>query len=180
MIATLTQFKLYLGITTADTDALLQLFLDWANKMVETFLGREIAAQDYTPIVDWNWQLFLVVWWYPINTISKIERNTGDVETPVWEELDKTSYSFNTKIGRINFFSPLLRWFQNYKLTYNGWYSTIPADLVLAVCKLWSKSYNTRNSDWVSAESVAGDSISFDVSQIPNDILAILSNYRDA
>jgi hypothetical protein len=51
--------------------------------------------------------------------------------------------------------------------------------LKLATLKIASKYYNTRLSDGVTQESVAGDSIAFDVSQIPNDILAVLSNYRE-
>jgi hypothetical protein len=179
MIATLAQLKLYLWISNTDSDTLLTLFLNGANQIIATYIGRNIEAADYETIVDWNWQLFFMVDGYPINSIDAISINTWTIEVPVWEALDANSYSFNSNVWKINFLSPVIRWFQNYKIEYNGWYTAIPADLTLASCKMASKYYNSRNSDWVASESVAGDSISFDVSQIPNDILVILSNYRN-
>lgn len=179
MIATLAQLKVYLWISTSDKDTILQLFLDGANAMVNTFLWRTIESASYTDIIDGNGQLFLVLPNYPVSTFTSVSINTWTIQSPVREALDKNSYSVNSKTWKINFLLPLNRWFQNYKLIYTAWYTSVPADLVLAVCKLANKYYSTKSADWIKSESVAGDSISFDVSEIPNDILAVLSNYRN-
>ena len=179
MIANITQLKQYLWITSTDCDMVLKLFLDSANKIVETYIGRTVEKTDYDDIIDGNGQLFWVVPQYPVVSLEKIESNIGTTETPEWIEIPKTSYSLNAKIGKINFMWPMCRWFQNYKITYTAWYDQIPSDLVMASLKLASKYYQTRNSDWISSESNAWDSISFDESQIPNDVLIILSSYRN-
>lgn len=179
MIATLVQLKLYLWITSSDKDALLQLFLDWANQIIETYLWRTISSDNYTEIRDWDGQLFLMLKNIPVTTMTSVHINTWTISTPVRELIPATDYSVDTEEWRINFFVPLCRGFKNYKIMYTAWYSTIPADLVLASCKMASKYYNSRSSDWISSESVAWDSITFDISQVPNDILVVLSNYRD-
>lgn len=179
MIATLDQLKLYLWISWSTQDSLLTLFLNWANDIVETYIGRKIEDADYTQIIDGNGQLFYVVENYPINTITSVSRNIWTIASPIREVIDSNSYSFIAKTGVVNFLSPLNRGFKNYKIIYNAWYATIPNDLIIAVCKLAGKYFNTRTSDWVSSESVIGDSISYDTAEIPNDILVILSNYRN-
>ena len=181
MIATLAEFKLYLWIVSDDTskDTLLTLFLDWANQLVETYISRTIKAQDYEEIIDGNGQYFLLLENTPVNSVSKISMNIGTAESQVWQEISKEDYSTKFNVGKVSFFRPLARGFKNYKIEYNAWYTTIPSDLKLAVLKLASKYYKTKDSDWITSESVAGDSISYDASQIPSDILSILSIYRD-
>lgn len=179
MIATLEQFKQYLGITDDNKDALLQLILDGVNDLVLSYIGRTIEADDYEEIIDGNGQLFFVVENYPINEIMAISKNNWTIATPVWELLDESTYTADGKSGTINFLFNLSRGFKNYKIEYNGGYETTPAWLVLAVLKMASKYWNTRTSDGIKSESVAGDSISFDTTQIPNDILVVLETYRN-
>lgn len=179
MIATLEQFKQYLWITDDDKDTLLQLILDGVNDLVLSYIGRVIEADDYTEIIDGNGQLFFVVENYPINTIDSISKNTWTITTPVWEALDSNSYSIDSKSWTVNLLFNLSRGFKNYQVVYNGGYTEIPAWLVLAVLKMASKYWNSRTSDGIKSESVAWDSISFDTTQIPNDILVVLETYRN-
>lgn len=178
MIATLTQLKSYLNITWTEQDTILTLLLNAANQMIETYLWRTIEADDYVEFVDWNGQKKILLLNYPVNTLTKIEYNIWELDNPVRQEINPTSYKLSPKDWRIFLTFLLRRWFQNYKIAYNWWYTDIPADLVLASLKLASKYYNTKTSDWISGESVNWDSLSFDVSQIPNDILIILNNYK--
>lgn len=174
MIATLEQLKAYLGITGTSQDVILNILLNASNQMIETYIGRKIPADDYIEIINWNAQNEIVLKNYPVNTLTSIE-------VWWWDDFEEISKWFvlEEKIWRIFFSHPIQRGFQNYKITYNGGYTEIPADLTLASLKLASKYYNTRTSDWIKWESVNWDSLSFDVSEIPNDILVILNNYRD-
>jgi len=179
MIATLAQFKQYLGITGTSQDTILQLLIDSSNSMINSYIGRIIEADDYIEYVNGNAQREILLQNYPVNTLTSIEKNIWDLETPVWEIVEPTWYKLSPKEWKIFLVYPLTRGFQNYKITYNAWYDPVPAELTLASLKIASKYYNTRTSDGVASESVNGDSISFETTEIPSDVLVILNNYRD-
>jgi hypothetical protein len=171
MIASLEQFKKYLWITWNAEDDILQILIDASNQMIITYIWRNIEAEDYIEKFNWNNQREYLVKNYPINTVDYIKLNN--------EVINQKDYVIESNIWRIFLNSILIRWFQNYEIKYNWWYEIIPADLVLASLKLASKYYNTKTSDWVSGETVNGDRIDFDISEIPNDILIILNNYKN-
>lgn len=179
MIINLSELKNYLNITTTDNDWILNILLDCANDYVVWFLGRSLNASEYTEYQNGDGQRDFILSNYPVNTLTGIYRNIGDNETEDWEEVDPTKYKLEAKTGKIflNFYKA--RGFQNYKIVYNAGYETIPGDLKLATLKIAGGYYNKRNTDWISSESVAGDSISFNVNDIGGDVLNILNNYRD-
>lgn len=179
MLATLDEFKSYLKISWTDQDVLLTIFLEWANQMILTYIGRKIESTDYTDFINWNAQQELLLPNYPVSSLTKISRNIWTLETPDWQEVSKINYMLEWSIWKIFFVSPLIRWFQNYKIEYNAWFEVIPADLKLACLKFASKYFNMSSTDWIKWESVNWDRLDFDVSEIPSDILVILNNYRN-
>ena len=179
MIATLAQFKNYLWITGTTEDVILQLLIDSSNQMIETYIWRNIEQDDYIEFIDWNAQKEILLENYPVNTLDSIEINTWTLADPVRATIQPTSYKLSPKDWKIFLLFLLERWFQNYKITYNAWYDPIPADLVLASLKLASKYYNTKEADWIKGETNNWDRIDFDISEIPNEILAILNNYQE-
>jgi hypothetical protein len=75
MIATLAQFKQYLGITGTSQDTILQLLIDSSNSMINSYIGRIIEADDYIEYVDGNAQREILLQNYPVNTLTSIEKN---------------------------------------------------------------------------------------------------------
>ena len=179
MIITLSEFKAYLWITDSSQDTLLDILLNSANDFVESYIGRQIAEATYTEYKDGDGQRIILLDNYPVNTITSFQVNKGTIETPDFEEIDANSYKLSPKIWQLFLTFYKRRGFQNYKIDYNAWYDPIPWDLKLATLKLAAWYYNKRTSDWVKSESVAGDSIGFDTTEISNDVLVILNNYRD-
>ena len=179
MLATLNQLKTYLWISWNWQDSMLNIFLKWADQIIKTYLWRDIEEKEYVEVKDGNAQRFFVLNQYPIIEIKAVYYNSWTGEEPNWEEVNKGSLEVSPLIWKLYFRSPIIRWFQNYKIEYTAWYSEIPADLTLATIKMASRYYNNSTSDWVKSETVNGDSISFDSSEIPSDIMVVLSNYRD-
>ena len=179
MIATLSELKTYLWITDSSQDTLLNIFLSWADQFIKTYTWRDIEATSYTEYEDWDAQNEILLSNYPVNTLTSISRNTWSLDIPIWTLVETSIYKLSSKIWKVFFSCPIYRWFQNYKIIYNAWYTTIPWDLKLACLKLASTSYNTRVADWIKSESVNQDRLDYDVSEIPNDILVILNAYRD-
>lgn len=179
MIVNLTEFKSYLWITDTSQDTLLNILLDSANDFVESYIGRELTAQAYTQYQDWNWQREIILDNYPVNSITSFKLNEWTLDVPDYQPVDASTYKLSPKVWTIllNFY--MRRWFQNYEIVYNAWYTTMPWDLKLATLKLAAWYYNKRTSDWIKSETVAWDSIWFDTTEISNDVLIILNNYRN-
>lgn len=179
MLATLSDTKTYLWVTWTDQDALLTLLLEGASAKINSYVGRTLEASDYTEYKDGNWQLSFVLDNYPVNTITSVELNTWDFETATREAVSGTNYHIDTENGEVNFLERLNRGFGNYKVTYNGWYETIPSDIQMACMDLVGYKLNTRSSGWIKSESVAGDSISYWLEMWESTILSSLNHYRD-
>ena len=176
MIATLAEFKSYLWITDSSQDTVLQLIIDWANKTIVNYIGRNIESDDYIEYIDWNAQNSILLENYPVSGLTKIENNTWTLDNPVWEEVESSSYKLSPNDWRIFLLFNLIRGFQNYKITYTAWYTTIPADLKLATLKLASNTYNTQ--DGIKSESVNWDRLEF-ITSMSNDVISILNSYKD-
>lgn len=179
MIATLSELKSYLGITGSSEDTLLGLLLDSANDFVLGYICREIESATFTEYFDGDWQTEILLKNYPVTSITSFEYNSGTLNTPVWTTVDPTLYKNSPNTGKIFLSFYKIRGFQNYKVVYVAGYTTIPWDIKLATLKIASGYYNTRSSDGIKSEGVAGDSIVFDTSEIASDVLVILNNYRD-
>lgn len=178
-LVSLSNFKSYIGVSGSDSDDVLNIILDWASSMVESYIGRTLASATYTYLHNWDGQVRIVLEQYPVSSITSVDYNTGTIETPVWETVDENKYSLDTEEWQINFTMPLNRWFNNYKVVYVAGYDTIPNDIQLAVMKLWARYWNTRSSDGISSETVNADTLAYDTSMIPNDILVVLDSYKD-
>lgn len=176
---TLAELKTYLGISWTDQDDLLQIFVDSANDWVKSYLGKNIKADDYVDIKNGDWQRYILLDNYPVNSITSFEYNGWTLDVADWVELDKSRYELDPDVGKIFLTFYKHRWFQNYRISYNAWYTSIPSDLKLATLKIASRYFNNINSDGIQREKVAGDSITFESENISNDVLAILNNYKD-
>lgn len=178
MLATLDTFKTYLWISWSSEDALLTILLDGATSIINWYVGKTIEAASYTEIFSGNGQLSYILREYPVNSVTSFQINTWDTETAVREDVEATEYSIDTIEWVIRLYTPLVRWLSNYKVVYNAWYSTVPNDLQIACMQIASNMYNTRNSNWLKSESVAGDSISYDTN-IQDSTFIILDRYKD-
>lgn len=153
--------------------------LDSANDFVISYIGREIESASYTEFFDGDGQREILMKNYPVTTLTSFEENTGTLQTPVWTPKDATTYKLSPNIAKLFLTFYKTRGFQNFKVVYTAGYATIPGDIKLATLKLAAGYYNTSKSDGVKREAVAGDSIEYDTSEIPSDVLVILNNYRD-
>ena len=178
MIITLSELKDYLWITDSSQDTILEIFVDSANKYITNYIWRNITAQDYTEYKDWDGQRIILLDNYPVNKITSFKVNYWTIDTPDWVDVDANEYQLVPEEGKIFLTFNKRRGFQNYEIEYNAWYDPIPWDLKLAWLKIAWSYYNTKDTDWVKSESVAGDSITFWAKETDN-ILNILNLYKD-
>jgi len=179
MLANLAELKSYLWITDSDEDTLLTALLWQADAFIKSYTGRDLEANDYADeLYSWKAEREFLLKQFPVNSLTSFKYNTGTLWTPVWEAFDEDSYRLDEETWRIYLAFNLVRGFQNIQVNYNAWFETVPADLNLAEIRLAAYYFNTRNADWIVSESVDGASVRYDVKKTPDDILAILENYK--
>lgn len=181
MLATLSELKSYLGITDNSQDTLLTIFLNSAIGTVEASTGRslELDATDRTEILDGKGHaLFLSK--YPVSTFMKLENNTGTANVPAWADVSLDGYFVEKPTGIVDV-SPSFRGFGEYRATYRGGYaigSNEHSELKLCVLRIASARYLRKGSDNVRSESVNGDSLTYEASDVSQETETILNRYR--
>lgn len=178
-MATVGNFKTYLWITDSSQDLLLTLLLNWASDYIESICWRTFKSAEFTEYKDGAWQTDIVLKNRPVTTMTSASYNTWTYKTPVRTAIPPTAYNTDLQAWIVMFVSSLPRGFQNLQFVYTAWYTIIPVDIQLACMKIAGAYYNQSKANWITAESVAGDSISYDTVWIPNDVITILSKYSN-
>lgn len=111
-----------------------------ASDFVEEQCNRKFEETSYVEEVSGIGESNIYVDNYPIQSLSKIEHWDGTD----WDEVDSDTYRFESGTGRIHLDTGVFEdGFENYRVTYDGGFSTIPfalEDLVLEIAALmWNK-----------------------------------------
>ena len=179
MLATLNEVKTQLWITWTDQDTLITQLLWQADGFIKKYTQRVLEAISLTEYYNWEWQNILLLKEYPVNTLTSFQKNTWTFGNPVYENFDIDSYTLLWEAWEIYLKCWLIKWVQNIKVVYNAWFTTIPKDLNWACIQLVWYYLNTKNSQWVSSESVDGASISYNnAPTIPSEIIQTLELYK--
>lgn len=137
---TLEEYKRYLKIQNITYDEELQNIINAVETKVEQFLNRNLLAQNYVEYYDGSGSELLILRNIPVNSITKIEYYEGRVNNvDVWTEWTQDNqYSRllipKEKHGIILEGGIFIKGIQNFRITYNAGYTTLPYDINLA-CK---------------------------------------------
>jgi hypothetical protein len=155
---TLDLLKTYLWITDCNQDTLLALFVNSANGKIKSMIGYDPTAQWYVKKIDGNAQHTIITKERPLNSVAYLRELDWWVYVAVdWEFYFKPS-------GVIHLEFLLLRWLENYEISYNAGYAEDSIEM-WEIQMIWlqyaSMMYNSKWSNGVKSESVSGDSITW-------------------
>lgn len=178
MLITLEDAKAMLGITSSENDSLIESLIEEAQIVVETYIWRAIESGEITDILDGSGEQIINLPNFPVSTLTSIEYNSGTLSSPSWTSFDADGYSLKGSTGQIRFTNPIPKGFSNIKVVYEAGYAEgeVPWDIILALKRIVSFYWNTRDSGGISSESVDGSSVSFDSTKKPD--LSLLDPYR--
>ena len=137
---TLEEYKRYLKIQNITYDEELQNIINAVETKVEQFLNRNLLAQNYVEYYDGSGSELLILRNIPVNSVSKIEYYEGRINNvDIWTEWTQDNqYSRllipKEKHGIILEGGIFIKGIQNFRITYNAGYATLPYDINLA-CK---------------------------------------------
>lgn len=176
---TVSDLKNYLWICDDTQDRVLNILLESSISSINNYIWRDILLSEREELYNGNAQRELCLKNYPVVTIDNISYNFWSNDVPVRVEVPPSDYTVKLSNWTVYFSNHLTRWFNNYKFVYTAWYDPLPSDIKLCILKTAARYYNSMSSDWIKWETVNWDRIDFDTSSMPNDVMMLLSKYRD-
>lgn len=182
-------------ITEAELEAFLQVSLDtsyaellinYASDFIENYTNRWLKAKAYT---SENYdgpgdkRLYLDNW--PINSVTSLINYDSMNDTTLYTFTEKLEYLIYSNEGYLYLRGGFAKGIRNYRVTYNGGYTTVPYDLKKACADLAALLYNQKDKVGYKSETIGRYSYQLDKSGmafgregIPAEIKAILNRFR--
>lgn len=202
-LVTLNEVKTYLKITSSTDDVRLEALITYAQKLIESYCGRELEAASYTEYFDGGRPSVFVAR-VPINNVTSVSEYDGvdyvllngpNSDGSLYNTQSNTTtiqYTFYTETGEITKlvgdgtgvlnldlagFSVFNNFTKGVKIIYNGGYVNVPADLKLClmdVVKMLHKDWQSQSLTF-QGETVRQHDFS---AMFPPHIRRILEMYR--
>ena len=174
-LTTLANTKAWLGIQATDDDTLLSRLIASASEFIQTWLNRSFASQDYNEVRDGTGGCRMVFADYPVTAVSSVVVNGRAI--PRAQLYGDPGYSFDA--NRIILTGYLFsRGIGNVQLSYTAGYSETPKEIEQACIDLVSLRFKERDRIGHQSKSLAGETVSFIVKDMPDSVQTILNNYR--
>ena len=168
--------KAYLKIQDADTttDELLGTLISAASDFIQGVLNRTFAAADYVQRYNGNGVALMVAADYPILSVASVTLN-GIPISPALDDIS-AGYVFDADaIYLRGFLFP--KGIQNVVLSYRAGFVSIPLAVADACAMLVAKKYKYLDRIGHLSKVLAGETISYEKSDLTDEIKSILRNY---
>lgn len=180
---TSSQVNQYLGITTATDNALIDSLISRAEKIIESYTGREFEAKTATKYfnsdnIEGRW---LYLWGYDLLTVTKLTNGDGVEITSLQFRLEPRNTNPKWAI-RLN---------EDYSWEFDdsddeisvagtwGYSTEAPADIEHACVRLAAFLYRQKDTSAdIDRPLMTGDGVTIMPSALPQDVKSILDNYK--
>lgn len=175
MLSSLDQVKAWLSLSNNTDDALLMRLIGAASAFIETYLGRSIACRDYREIINGNGKPILLLANYPVRAVTQVLVDGRSL--PATTALGLPGYRFDDLslflAGEI-----FRRGHQNVEICYQAGYAQTPPDIEQACIELVALRYRERERIGHQSKSLAGETVSFFIGDMPASVKTLLAPYR--
>lgn len=188
MLVTLSDLKVFLGVTDGSKDAIITMLGEQASAFVEKVTG--ISFEEKTDVVeeyDGTGTRELVLRHMPVtNTTDFVLKEANSTDNDgVWDLIDPEDYFVDRFSGIVKGNFRFRERFNSYQVTYSYGYSETPADVQNAVCMLVSAMYNTTSagsgSGNAKSERIGDYAITYkgieEVANTQEQVMLILNQY---
>lgn len=174
-LTSLDNVKAYLGLGTANDDALLARLVTSVSTYVQAWMGREILSAGYSEIRNGSGSQILAFGNYPVTAVTSLV--IDNLAVPPATDTFSPGYTFNGRFLYLNGY--LFRKGRvNVSVAYTAGYAAVPPELEQAVIELIALRYRERDRVGHQSKSLGGETVSFIVKDFPDSVRTILTNYR--
>lgn len=175
-LTTLAAVKLWLDLTTTNSDPLLTALVTEVSAFVENTLQRSILTATHVDICRGTGGSRFQLRNWPVQSITSIAW-AGETITAQASVVGDTS-GVCTDGRSVILIGSRMPYNQPVQVTYVAGYDTVPADLSLAVTELVGEAYSSRTHIGETSHSSSGaTTVAFSREAMHKAILARLSNY---
>lgn len=167
--------KQLLGLTATAQDGAIQILAAGASAAVLNYIGRDLFATAYTEVRDGTGTPTLMLAQYPATAVISVAIGPPNLARPVLVE--NRDYIWTSTAIRL-LCGCFPRGIANVAVSYVAGLDVAPADLVEKVTKLAAWRFKELDRLGQVSKTMAGETVLFDLSAWPKDVLAVLDNYR--
>lgn len=176
-LATLDDVKKYLNIQNANEDLRIEQLLTALNPQILAYLGYDPALQPYTERRDGNGKFYMVLAQpHPVEITSlTIDGIPVPVQTsaPIGD-----GYILNGSMVQLFGSWKFNRGMGNIIIQYQAGYSSVPGNLTQGLVELVSLRLREIQRLGTSSKSLAGESVTYVYSAIPETVRGYLDSYK--
>ena len=177
-LATLSELKEYLDISSAAHDARLTSLLARAESAMEQFTERRFAAADYVELNDGAGVPWLLLRHYPALSVASVHDDTARAFPPD-TLIPAADYALEADAGilRLTSGGVFTRGVSNVRAAYRAGYETPPSDLKQACILFAALLFEERKNVGVASRSLKDGATTYRHG-IPEEVLKMLEPYR--
>lgn len=174
-LTTVSNVKTWLGITANGDDALLTRLVTAASEYVQQWLNRTFASTSYTETRDGTGGQRLTLANDPITAVASVSIN--GVAIPASTGYGVAGYAFDRQSIVLTGYT-FTRGLRNVSVTYTAGYASTPPEIEQAVIDMIALRYRERDRVGYQSKSLAGETVTFYIGDMPKSTQTILDNWR--
>lgn len=172
---TVAAVKILLGLTVRTADGQLEGLVGGANQAFETYLQRDIFSASYSKVFNGTGTRTLMLPQYPVTAVSAVQIGAPNLTRRTLVE--NTDYVWTENAIEL-LAGVFCRGVANVAVAWTAGFATCPADLTEKATKLAATRYKELDRLGQNSKSMAGEVVSFDIKDFPNDVRQVLESYR--
>ena len=175
-LTTLANLEAWLGLGSGNADeALLGRLITATSAYIETWCDRAFAAQAYTETRDGTGGVRLAFAQTPVTAVTSVV--VSGLTIVQGDATAKRGYYFTPTTLMLNGLV-FARGLGNVQLAYTAGFATTPPEIEQACIELCALRYRELGHIGTASKSVAGESTSFVVKDMPPSVATILAPWR--
>lgn len=175
--------KSYLRLDVSQTkdESLIQMLADSANAAITSAVSRELGSQQYAELYSGTGTSTLMLAQFPVTAVGAVSIigprcavNIAPPTSPLVAGVDFAFTPYAIKLLRARFPVGVL----NVQVEYTAGFTELPADICHAATKWAALRYREISRLGEKTASMQGQNITFDLDEMPPDILGIVTRYQ--
>lgn len=165
-------------LTTID-DGLLAALITSESGWLQTWLGRDLAMQDWVEIRDGNGGPRLSFAAFPVSAVVSLSINGQPIPPapPINQQGWTSGYVFTPTQLAVRGWV-FARGIQNVAITYTAGYLTPPAEIAQAATELVALRYKERTRIGEASKHIGAETVSYSQQAMPARVAALLARYQ--
>lgn len=168
-LTTLAAVKAHGSISGTEQDALISKLITEVSLGIDNYCNRPLMSAARTDVRNGHGGNTMLLRDFPVSSVSSVVIDGRTIPSSDWSLVDRSvvldGYTFTR--GRMN-----------VKIDYVAGYSTVPADIELSCIETILMCLKRFSHMDVSSKSLAGETVSFIVTDLPPSAKQRLNNYR--